>query len=90
MHNAEVLKLIDENSDIFWYINEEDKCNISLEFLIETILNYGNERSVKRLIDNLGIMEVARIFFAQADKPRCNYFPQVKNYFSLYFKRYAS
>ena len=42
---------IQENSVLFWYIPEEEKQNISIEFLIETILNYGDEKSVKKLFD---------------------------------------
>ena len=89
MHNQEILDFIKENSSLFWYTREEDKKNISIEFLVETILNYGDEKSVKKLFDLVGIKKVAEIFYKQTSGMRSNYFPQVENYFKLYFKRHA-
>jgi hypothetical protein len=55
INTPEIKLFISENSSLFWYIPEEEKQNISIEFLIETILNYGNEKSVKKLFDLVGI-----------------------------------
>ena len=88
--NSSMIKtFIRENSVLFWYIPEEEKQNISIEFLIETILNYGDEKSVKKLFDLAGINKVAEIFYKQISRKRINYFPQVVNFFKLYFKRHA-
>ncbi len=88
-NNSEIRKFINENSDLFWYINEDEKENVSIEFLIETILNYWDLKSVKKLFTLLGIKKVAKVFQEQINKPRVNYLPQVKNYFSLYFARHV-
>ena len=80
---------IKENSSLLWYIPEHEKRNISLELLVETILNYGDEKSVKRLFDLVGINEVAKIFYKHISGKRVNYFPQVVNFFKLYFQRHA-
>mgnify|MGYP003460279619 CR=1 FL=1 len=87
--NSEIIQFIRENSSLFWYIPEKDKEKISHEVLIEFILNYGNEKSVKKLFELLGIDYVAGIFNKLTEKKRVNLFPQVIHYFNLYFKRYA-
>ena len=89
MHNKELRKLIKQNRSLFWYVPENEKINISLEFLIETILNYGDEESVKLLFDLVGINKVADVFYKHISGSRINYFPQVVNFFSLYFQRHA-
>lgn len=88
-HSKEIDKFIQDRSTLFWYIPEEKKTSISLEFLVETILNYGDEKDVKRLFDLVGLKEAARIFREQINGQRVNYFPQVVHYFTLYFNKYA-
>lgn len=90
MHSPEIKAFIRENSPLFWYIPEDKKENISQEFLVETILNYGDVKSVKKLFELIGINKVAKIFYKQTSRERINYFPQVVNFFNLYFKRHAS
>jgi len=89
IHTPGIKTFIRENSSLFWYIPEEEKQNISIGFLIETILNYGDEKSVKKLFDLVGINKVAEIFYKQTSRKRINYFPQVVNFFKLYFKRHV-
>ena len=89
-NTPEIKQLIKENSSLFWWIKEEEKENISQEFLVETILNYGDIKSVKKLFELIGINKVAEIFYKQTSRERINYFPQVVNFFNLYFKRHAS
>ena len=89
MHRKGIRDLINENSSLFWYIPEQEKENISPELLVETILNYGNEKSVRKLFDLMGINEVADIFYKHISDKRVNYFPQVINFFNLYFQRHA-
>jgi len=88
-HSEEIKKFIREHSSLFWYIKEDAKERISLDSLVEHILNYGNIEDVKTLIELLGIKKVSKIFFKQINRKRCNYFPKVKNYFTLYFNRHA-
>lgn len=94
MNSPEIKQFIKENSSLFWYIKESEKENISHEVLIEFILNYGDEKSVKKLFDLLGIEEVAKIFYKQTHKQgiaakRINYLPLVLNFFDLYFKKHV-
>jgi hypothetical protein len=89
MRRKELRELINENSRLFWYIPEQEKENISPELLVETVLNYGDEKSVRRLFNLMGINEVADIFHKHISGKRVNYFPQVVNFFNLYFQRHA-
>jgi len=44
--NPEINKFIMENSSLFWWIKPEEKLKISINALVEAVLNYGNEKSV--------------------------------------------
>jgi hypothetical protein len=72
---------------LFWYIKDKEK--ISPEVAVEQILNFGDFKDVKQLIKIIGLKETAEIFSKQIKKKRCNYRPEIKNYFTLYFKKYA-
>ncbi len=69
--------------------NQEIKEYISLELLLETILNYGDQESVKKLLELMGIDKASEIFNIQISNERDNYFAPVKNFFQLYFNRHA-
>ncbi len=84
-----IREFIKENSALFWYIKEEDKENINLNLLVETILHYGNEKSVKTLFNLVGLQKVAEIFYKQTSGRRVNYPPRTVHFFDLYFKRHA-
>lgn len=88
-NTPEIKRFISENSSLFWYVRESEKENISLPFLVETILNYGDIKSVKKLFDLLDIDTVADIFYQQISGRRTNYFPQVAYFFYEYFKRHV-
>lgn len=95
MNTPEIKQFIRENSSLFWSVKESEKENISQETIVEAILNFGNEKSVKKLFDLLGIDNVARIFFRQTHKvgiaaKRINYFPRTAHFFNLYFQRHVS
>lgn len=85
----EIEKFIQENSPLFWWIKPEDKMDISIDALVETMLNYGDEKSIKRLFDLIGIRQVADIFYKQVSSKRPNYHKRTKHFFDLYFKRHA-
>lgn len=89
MNKPEIQDFIMENKHLFWWIRHEDKKNIEINFLIEAILNYGNEKSVKKLFDLIGIKQVAKVFYQQTSRQRVNYHPRTINYFKLYFQRHA-
>jgi hypothetical protein len=72
---------------LFWYIKDKEK--ISPAVAVEQVLNFGDWQDVKLLLKIIGLKKTAAIFRAQAGKKRGNYRPEIKNYFTLYFKKYA-
>ena len=80
---------IKNNQHLFWYLNKNDLPNINYAVLVKLILNYGNMQSVKDLFNVLGEEKVTKEFSKAIQANRSNYFPQVKNYFDLYFKKYV-
>jgi hypothetical protein len=72
---------------LIWYTKDYDK--LSPETIVEAVLNYGDWDDVKKVIEILGIRKTASIFRKKSKQKRCNYRPEVKNYFQLYFKKYA-
>ena len=92
MNNPEIKAFIRENSHLFWYTPEDKKEDISLEYLVETILNYGDFNAVKKLFVLIGIKKVAKIYYdsVKISSRRKNNFQELTvNYFELLFKRYA-
>ena len=89
MHSQKLLNFIKENKTLFWSADPKRLHEISLGLLVETILNYGNEKSVKKLFDLVGIDKVAVIFYEQTSRKRLNYHKRTINYFNLYFNRHA-
>ena len=79
--------IIRNNPGLIWYTRDYD--HLSEESVVEAVLNYGNWEDVEGLIKSLGIKRVADIFNTYAFRPRTNYFPQISNYFRLYFDKYA-
>jgi hypothetical protein len=62
---------------------------MSDDFILEQVLNFGDFEDVKLLFKIIGIDNAANIFNKQIKGKRCNYRPEIKNYFKLYFKKYA-
>jgi hypothetical protein len=88
-NSSAVKRFIRENAELFWYIKPEAKKDISNEFLVETILNYGDYKAVKKMFRLLGKSKVERIFYTQISRTRHNYFKLVKYFFNIYFQRNA-
>ncbi|MCX6558263.1 MAG: hypothetical protein NTW95_12675 [Candidatus Aminicenantes bacterium] len=89
MNDPELRRFIRDHNQYFWYTPEHEKENISPELLLETILNYGTMDEVRELLQLLGVQEAARIFFAASGRKKLNYYPEIRHFFSLLFKRYA-
>jgi len=92
MNSPEIKEFIHQHSNLFWYTPEDKKEEISPEFLVETILNYGDISSTIKLFQIVGINEVARIFFDSinlSDRRKGNYHELTINYFTLVFRKYA-
>jgi hypothetical protein len=92
MNSPEIKQFIKKHSNLFWYTPESKKEEISNEFLVETILNYGDISSVIQLFNLLGIKKVAKIFFDSttlSNRRKGNYHELTVNYFTLVFRKYA-
>ena len=89
MNSPEIKQFIKENASLFWWINEDEKKNISLNLLVEAILNYGDEKTVKRLFELVGLNQVAEIFYKHTTGLRSNYFPRTQHFFNLYFQKHT-
>lgn len=76
-----------QRKHLFWSTKNYD--GLSHSVIVEGVLNYGDMNDVRELIALLGLQEVAKIFYENTSRPRINYRPEVKNYFQLYFKKYA-
>ncbi len=87
--NPEIKDFIQQNSSLFWWVRPEEKSNISMNALVEAVLNYGNEKSIKKLFELVGIKTIAEIFNQQISGKRTNYHKRTQNFFELYFKRHA-
>ena len=72
---------------LVWYVKNPEKLNN--EAIVEAVLNYGDWDDFKKMIKILGIKKTAEIFRKQYKQKRCNYHRKTKNYFNLYFNKYA-
>lgn len=88
-NSPEIKEFIREYNHLFWYTPGEEKENISHELLIEHILNYGTLDAVRKLFKILGIGYVAKVFKNMQGRKKLNFYPEIYNYFSLLFERYA-
>lgn len=92
MNSPEIKQFIREHSNLFWYTPEDRKEDISNEFLVETILNYGDKDAVIQLFRLLGINKVAELFFTSINRStrrKGNYHEITVNYFTHVFRKYA-
>jgi hypothetical protein len=90
MKSKKIADYIKQREVLFWYTPAEKLSNISLSFLTETILNYGTMDDIRELFAVIGVENAAKAFREATRKSmRDNYFPEVKNYFTLYFNKYA-
>ena len=80
---------ISKRKHLIWYVR--DYRALSEESVVEAVLNLGNWRDFQELVRLLGIEKVASMFYKQlrTGRQRGNYYPDVVNYFTLYFKKHA-
>jgi hypothetical protein len=91
MRTQAVKDFIREHHALFWY-SPEDKCEtVSDELLVETILNYGSLEDIRKLFDVMGLQNVSAIFrqMQMTGRKKLNIYPELRNYFELYFNKYA-
>ena len=88
-HNKEIEGFIKDHSDLFWYTPEEKKKEISLELLMETVLNYGSLEDSLHLIKLTGKKKALQILQNAKGRKKMNYYPEIYNFFTLYLKKNA-
>ncbi|MBI4648969.1 MAG: hypothetical protein HY738_20860 [Bacteroidia bacterium] len=88
-NSPELKQFIRDHSYFWWWVPESAKENVNLNSVVEATLNYGTLEDIKKLFEIAGIKKVAEIFYQDTNRERINYFPMIKNYFELYFKKYA-
>ena len=88
-HNKEIESFIKEHRELFWYTPEEKKKEISLELLLETILNYGKLEDSLQLIKLIGKDKALHILQQANGRKKMNYYPEIYNFFKLYLSRNA-
>lgn len=86
----EVKSFIRKHSSLFWYTSKDKVENISLDFLVEQVLNYGDTETIRELFAVVGLKNVKQILESTKDRKQGNYFPEIYNYFLKYTLRHAS
>ena len=79
-------QIIDKHWNLFWYIPDNQKHNISDNVLVERILNEGTLDDYRELVATLGGKRVAEVFFSAKDRQKANYYPEIYHFFSLVLK----
>jgi hypothetical protein len=88
-NTPEIKKFIQEYQELFWYTPESEKVNISADLLVETILNYGDMNAVRKLFATMGLVNAANVFFNAKGRKVLNYYPEIYNFFLLYFNKHV-
>lgn len=89
MRSPELKEFILQHSNLFWYTPQDKKVEISDEFLVETILNYGTLEEFKELEKLVGVKKLSSIFLGVEGRKKGNYYPEIFNFFYLYFVKHA-
>ena len=79
--------IIKKKPYLAWYV--KDPSQLTDQSVLEHVLNYGDWDDVKTYIKIKGLDKTAKIFTDEANKSRTNYLPEVKQYFTRYFRKYA-
>lgn len=88
-HTPEIKSFISKHTQLFWYTPTNKKEMISEELLVETILNYGTLNDFRELSSLMGLNHLASVFYKMTDRKKMNIYPEIYNFFNLYFKRHA-
>lgn len=89
MRTPELKAFIEQHAQLFWYTPKDKKLDVSDELLIETLLNYGTLDDFVKLKNLLGLQYMADIFMNLEGRKKMNYYPEIYNFFYLYFEKYA-
>lgn len=88
-HSPELKSFIKEHSYLWWWVPEDKKEFLSLDSIVEAILNYGYIKDIKMLFELIGIEKVSETFFKHIAGLRPNYSKKTINFFKIYFQKHA-
>jgi hypothetical protein len=89
MRTQTVKDYIQEHQALFWYSPEDKRETVSDELLVETLINYGTWEDIRKLFDAMGIETAASVFRGMKGRKSLNIYPELRNYFELYFDKYV-
>lgn len=89
MNSPEVKAFIREHADLFWYVPNDKKEDISEGVLVEFIINYGTLNDFLRLGQLIGLKKIYDIITNLEGRKQGNYFPELLNFYTLYLQRNA-
>ena len=79
--------LIKKKPYLVWYTKNYD--NLSIKSIASSIINYGDWDDFQELKKIIGIKQLHDIFENIASRQRSDIKPKTKNYFNMYFAKYA-
>lgn len=80
---------IKQHADLFWYTPADKKEDISDALLVERVLNDGTLDDYRTLLKVLTPQRVAEVFFAATPRQIGNYYPEIRNFYSLLLSKYV-
>jgi hypothetical protein len=89
MRTQAVKDYIRKHETMFWYTPEDKSEKVTDSLLVETILNYGTLDDIKALFEVMGLQQVAAIFRQMTGRKKKNIYPELWNYFDLYFSKHV-
>ena len=89
MRTQAIKDFIRKHEALFWYSPEDKTETVSDELLVETIINYGTLDSIHQLFEIFGLQNTASIFRNMTGRKALNIYPELRNFFDLYFDKYA-
>lgn len=89
MRSQSLNKFIKSQEHLFWYTPIKEKKNVSDALLLESILNYGDLRTIKEFFDLMGIKKINKIFQNLKGRQKQNLYPEIHHLFSEYLKHHA-
>lgn len=87
MRSQSIKQIIKNNETLFWYSAGDKSQSVSDELLVETMLNYADLKTIKELFVAMGVQKVAKIFYGLDERKKLNIYPEIYNFFDLYFQK---
>ena len=89
LKEQQLKRFIKKHKHLFWYTPEKNKLEISDELLLENVLNYTELSTIQEYLNIVGINKAKTIFKKFKGRKKGNLYPEIYNFFSAYFDRFA-